>query len=122
MKHLYSVIRHLRDMNVPASFDPYFTVDGHNTQPHTSAIRVGKEVYSLDVPRRDTSHRPVDILRWKPSRGWVRIADTHRDGHWRVRIARAITANLKTQSARGQKTEPATTTTSFGEPLQPPKA
>jgi hypothetical protein len=78
---LEAVVHHLRAMSIPATVAGWLELNA-------GGIR-----YVLDVPRSDTDHRPVRILRWT-ERCPTKVTDVHRDGHWRVRIARAIAADL----------------------------
>jgi hypothetical protein len=115
MQHLYAVIAHLRDKNVPANLATYSDAEGRRARPHASGIAVGKELFALNIPGSDRDHSPVRILRWHRSLGWVLITDTHRDGHWRVRVAHAIKADLEARPTLKGETKRMTTTTYFGE-------
>jgi len=112
MEHLDSITRHLRSLNVTASTAAFFDAED---RPHGSGIAAGNALYFLDIPESDRDHRPVEIHHWDRSLGWVRVTDTHRHGHWRVRIAHAIKADLETRSALKPETKRMTTTTYFGE-------
>ena len=84
-----------------------------DSSPAASAWR--RDLFALSIPSSDRDHSPVRILRWDRSLGWVLITDTHRDGHWRVRIAHAIKADVETRAALKRETKRMTTMTYFGE-------
>ena len=115
MQNLYAVVAHLQDKNVPANLATYSDAEGRRARPHASGIAVGRDLFALSIPSSDRDHSPVRILRWDRSLGWVLITDTHRDGHWRVRIAHAIKADVETRAALKRETKRMTTMTYFGE-------